>query len=126
LNLRLRCGLAAGLSLAAGIFVFLYRGPGWKPLRHSAGDFIVVLFLHFSAAVVVPGRPRGLALGVWVFACVIEALQMLRLTSPSDPWWVQASFGSTFDPWDLLAYSLGALCAGSLHRRLLQGAQGVG
>lgn len=107
---------AAAACLGAGVFVVLYRGPGWRPLRHFGGDLVVAPFLFFCLLAVAPLQRGRAALGVWAFAVGVEALQALRLTTPTDPQWVQLTFGSTFDPVDIVAYTLGISVAWAADR----------
>ncbi|MBL8616067.1 MAG: DUF2809 domain-containing protein [Deltaproteobacteria bacterium] len=118
--------VGAAACLGAGLFVLVYRGPGWRPLRHFGGDLVVAPFLYFCL-LVVTGLPRGrAAVGVWAFAVAVEALQALRLTSPTDPTWVQLTVGSTFDPVDLLAYTLGMILAYAADRAVGRRLGGAG
>lgn len=95
------------LTLLLGAGVVVYRGPGWRPLRAHGGDVLVVMFLYFLAAALVPGRPLRRAAAVLAFAVAVECFQLLGLVSPRDPQVLQILIGSTFDPWDLLAYAVG-------------------
>lgn len=118
--MRIRRALAALLSLAVGLFIFMYRGPGWRPVRHTLGDVIVTPFLIFTL-LAFSGMGRGRAvIGVCVFAFAVEAAQLMKWTRPDDPWWVQITFGSTADPLDLLAYAVGCGLAYAVDRWLLQ------
>lgn len=121
-GVRIRRAVSALACLGAGLFIFLYRGPGWRPLRHTMGDVVVTPFLFFGL-LSLSFWPRGrVALGVLCFSFIVEGLQMLQLTSPADPWWVQLTFGSTADPLDLIAYAVGVGGAYAVDRWLLSGA----
>lgn len=109
---RRRLLLIAATALATGLFVLLYRGPGWLPLRHTGGDVaagaLVLALVGFT-------RPALATLPRAAFAALIagsvEALQALNLVGPDAPRWLHLTVGSTFDPNDLVAYALGIALA---------------
>lgn len=122
--LRRRRALSALFLLVLGVFIFVYRGPGWRPIRHTMGDLVVTPFLIFTALCALPAHRGRVVVGVGIFAFLLEAAQLLRWTRPDDPWWVQATVGSTADPLDLVAYALGCAGAYAADRWLLAGAPG--
>lgn len=105
-------------ALAFGLFVLLYRGPGWVPLRHTGGDIAAGALVLGLVGLV--ARRRGV--GWWVvvaalIAASVEAIQALRLVGPDAPRWLHLTLGSTFDPLDLLAYAVGIALAAIYVRR---------
>lgn len=89
-------------------------------IRPFVGDLLVVVLLYCLAATFVQCRPWLLALGVLAFAWLIEwgqYFQLVTLLGLQDNRLARIVIGSTFDPLDLLAYSLGALLAAVLASR---------
>jgi Protein of unknown function (DUF2809) len=99
---------AVALSFAACAFVAVYRGPGWHPLRAHGGDAIATLFLFlllgfFPQA----GSASRRAVITAVVALGIELLQAGGVVNQQSGLATQLLLGSTFDPWDCLAYAVG-------------------
>lgn len=97
--------------LALGLGVLAYTGPGRVLVRGALGDVLVVIFMHFSLGTLWPAPLWRRAAFVGVFSFTIEGIQALGVVSPQDPMWSQLIFGSTFDPLDLVAYTLGLAMA---------------
>jgi hypothetical protein len=82
-----------------------------------AGDMLVVLMLYCFAMTLLlrTGKKTKtpiIAIGVLIFAFCVEGLQAidtLEWLGLSDHRWAAIVLGSTFDWWDLLAYSAGTL-----------------
>jgi hypothetical protein len=105
MRLRPRAAALAALCLLAGGALFAWaKGP----LRGFGGDVLVVVFLVACVAAVGLGTPRSRALGVLAFAVSVECVQGLGLVDRGSHWLWHLTLGSTFDPWDLLAYAIGA------------------
>ncbi len=118
MRLRPRPAALAALCLAAGAALVLWaRGP----LRGFGGDVLVVVFLVACVAAVGVGTPRSRALGVLAFAVTVECVQGLGLVDRGSHWLWHLTLGSTFDPWDLLAYALGAALAWAVDDKALRG-----
>lgn len=103
-----RFHLAAGSAfLLAGLFVLVYRGPGWRITRGTLGDLFVVGFLYHLLSLFWRGPTMARAGAIAVLAVGIELAQWSRIvtTRPSEPRVIVT--GSTFDAWDLLAYGIG-------------------
>lgn len=98
------------LSLFVGIFVLVYRGPGWKPLRAHGGDVAIIPFLYFALGMVTRWSSSSRAWVVGSVALGVELLQALRLPVGRGLA-VELTLGSTFDPLDLLAYAVGLALA---------------
>lgn len=103
------------LFFGVGVLIFFFSSP-WPLIRGHGGDVVVVAFLYFGAGVIWPTRRRARALAVGALAFGIELFQTLGVTSPDDSALVQATVGSTYDPWDLVAYTLGLALALALDR----------
>jgi len=105
---RRRLALIAAASLGVCLVALVYRGPGWRLLRHTGGDVFAAALLYALI---------GLALARWrrtrrvtvalAIAAAIEFAQLLALVGPDAPRWVHIVLGATFDPLDLLAYAAG-------------------
>ena len=48
-------------------------------VRGSLGDVLVVILIHCAARVIFPGKPCLLPLYVFLFACLVEFTQYIRL-----------------------------------------------
>jgi hypothetical protein len=99
----------AALTFALGMGVLIYQGPYHGALRAWMGDVLAVIFLYAVLGVIWDGpwKPR---LGVtMLIAYGLEVAQLFSLLPPDAPRWLRVALGSTFDLWDLAAYTLGAL-----------------
>jgi hypothetical protein len=98
----------ATLAVAIGCFVLIYRGPGRGIVRGNVGDGAATLLLYALLSLVWKAQIRTRALVTFGVAVAIECGQML---------WHSTSFvgeltiGSTFDPWDVVAYAIGVVVA---------------
>ncbi|MFC3914157.1 DUF2809 domain-containing protein [Pseudaeromonas sharmana] len=80
-------------------------------VRPFIGDVLVIGLLYFLLRSVVCVRHRTLVYGIWLFAIAIEVAQGLGLVSHlglNDSRLARIVLGTTFDPLDMLAYTLGA------------------
>src|SRR5687768_10504960 len=100
---RLRMfAILAVAALAIGVFVLVYRGPGRAVIRGHVGDVAATMLVYAMLGVALwRARPRVRAVAAFAIALAIELGQTV---------WEASSFagelvmGSTFDPWDILAY----------------------
>jgi hypothetical protein len=106
-RLRRHQAVASALCLLAGLGVLVYQGPGREFVRGALGDVLVIPFLYFGWGILFPHARRARAVGVGLLAFTLEFAQLLQLTGPADPWWLQLILGTTFDPVDLMAYAVG-------------------
>jgi hypothetical protein len=120
LTLRWQYLAPMALALACGLFVLVYRGPLWRPLRAHGGDVVVIPFLCFAAGLVTTASARARAAVVGGVAVVVELLQ-LSPWPPRGSTLAALTIGSTFDPIDLAAYVVG-LGLTLLYERRLAGA----
>lgn len=99
----------------AGLFILLYRGPGWLYLRGYGGDVVVMVFIYFLVRLVIKLRSKSttwkIALLTFLFACLIETNQLWWSAFTSHSALATIVAGTTFDWLDLFAYALGTLLA---------------
>jgi hypothetical protein len=102
---------ASGACLAACVFVFFYRGPGWRFTRGTLGDLFVVGVLYHLLSLFWRGSTAARASVIAGVALGVELAQGAGIfnAKPSDPLVIVT--GSTFDVWDLLAYAVGITLA---------------
>lgn len=114
LRARLPRILTAAISLSCGLLLFVaVHGP----VRGFLGDILVVVFLVSLLAVPPIGTARARLIAIGALSVGLEALQALHLVGKDAHWLLHLLLGSTFDPWDLLAYTGGLLVAWQLERR---------
>lgn len=110
-------GLAA-VALALGVAVLLYRGPGRAIVRGHVGDVAATMLVYALISLVSKARVGYRAAGTLATATAIEIGQA---------WWhVESSptaeviLGTTFDPWDLVAYVIGVIIALGWERTVIR------
>lgn len=102
--------IATSILIFGLIIVFLFSHIFF--LRHFLSDVIIVIFMYSFIKVIFPYfHSIKTAIGVFVFSITVEFLQYLKINSylrlnPKDLW-VRLTLGSTFDPMDLVAYTIG-------------------
>ena len=83
-------------------------------VRPYFGDVLVVMLIFFTLLALWPGPPVRLAMGVLLFAFVVEATQALGLIHRlglSDNTLAKLVMGNTFQWGDLLCYLVGSLAS---------------
>jgi hypothetical protein len=98
------------LLLATEIFIAIYLKSGF--IRHTFGDFLVVILMFCFVKSFIPIKPIYLAVGVLAFSFFIEFLQLfnvLKFLGLEQNSLANIILGSTFHLSDLLAYTLGTL-----------------
>ena len=83
-------------------------------VRPFVGDVLVVTLIYSLVRVFLDGPPVKIAIGVFIFACLVELGQYLDLVSVlhlQDSEVASIIIGSTFDWKDILAYAVGAAIA---------------
>lgn len=113
---RLFYAFSAGLLLVVGLAIVFYTGPGRGLLRGHLGDVVVVPFLYFLWAVIRPDGRLVRGLGVIAISFTLEFLQLLDWVDADSPLLLQITLGTTFDPWDFVAYVIGLACAVVIER----------
>ena len=112
---RKQFALMVGVALAVGACVLLYRGPGRDLVRGHVGDIAATLLVYALLGLVwLRGSVAVRATATLALATAIELGQTVWHTrSLAD----ELVLGSTFDPWDLVAYALGVAVAIAWERR---------
>lgn len=105
------------IYLAITIFLFItevliamYLKSGF--IRHTFGDYLVVILIYTFVKSFVNVNPFKLVLAVWVFSFFIEFLQLFDVLSILGLYQnhlAKLIFGTTFQISDLVAYTLGIL-----------------
>ena len=93
-----------------------------KIIRPFLGDVLVVVLLYFSFRTILKARARSVAIGVLLFAVVIEVSQFLNLAEGLGLEKNSAAeiiLGSTFDWLDILAYVVGTFAAFFIDKRTI-------
>ena len=80
-------------------------------IRGFLGDVLVLPLLYFFLRTFFPFTPLKTLMGVLAFAFFVEILQFFELSKhlEIDNGILQTMLGATFDPWDLIAYSIGGI-----------------
>ncbi len=81
------------------------------PLRGFVGDVLVVILIYCFVQMLVLKSPGKVILGVFLFACLIEALQAVdyaKLLGVADIGWLSIVLGRTASWTDILAYGAGS------------------
>lgn len=84
-------------------------------IRPYVGDVLVVIVLYCLVRIFIPKKFHILPLVVFVVACMVEILQLFRLTEVlgvSDNRFLSILIGSTFDIKDIACYAVGCLILG--------------
>jgi hypothetical protein len=79
-------------------------------IRPYGGDFLVVIMLYYGVRVFSNAKPWKIAIGVLLFAILIEIGQYLHLVDKlglSKNTLAKTVIGYGFEWWDILAYTLG-------------------
>uniref|UniRef100_UPI00404ADB2E ribosomal maturation YjgA family protein n=1 Tax=Gelidibacter sp. TaxID=2018083 RepID=UPI00404ADB2E len=98
------------ILLATEILIAVYLKSGF--IRHTFGDFLVVILMYCFVKSFILIKPIYLAVGVLVFSFFIEFLQLfnvLKLIGLEQNSLANIILGSTFHLSDLLAYTLGTI-----------------
>ena len=83
-------------------------------VRPYLGDALVVVLIHCAARVIFPERPKPLPLYVFLFACLTEFAQLVRLLELlglGHIGWLRILAGGTFDWRDIACYAAGCCAA---------------
>ena len=77
-------------------------------IRPFVGDVLAVILLYYFFRTFIRGYAQAIAIGAFLFACSLEAVQWFRLAEIWDlhPM-LRIVLGSTFDIWDIIAYAVG-------------------
>ena len=91
-------------------------------IRHTFGDFLVVIMLYCLFRSFLNIKPKLTALLVLIIAFVIEFLQLtnfLEILGLENNIYAKIILGSTFHTTDLIAYSLGVLTVLIIENKIL-------
>ena len=94
-------------ALAIALAVLVYRGPGRAIVRGNVGDVAAAMFVYAMVAALLRRR-AGRAAATLAIAIAIELGQIVW---HADSTAGELLIGSTFDPWDLVAYVIGVAIA---------------
>jgi len=99
----------AVVALGIAGAVLAYRGPGRAIVRGHVGDVAAAMFVYATlGALWRRSKPAGRVAATLAIAGAIEVGQLAwRADSTAG----ELLIGSTFDPWDLLAYAIGVAIA---------------
>ena len=80
-------------------------------IRHTLGDYLVVILMYCSIKIFVKGHTNTIAFGVLAFSFLIEFLQLFNVLDRFniENKLVRIVLGTTFEATDLIAYTLGIL-----------------
>ncbi len=98
------------LLLLTEILIATFLVTGF--IRHTFGDFLVVILIYCFLKSFLDTKPIYLALAVLAFSFLIEFLQLfqlLKLLNLENNHMAKLILGSTFHVSDLIAYTLGIL-----------------
>jgi hypothetical protein len=102
--------IAAFLLFIIEVLIAIFLKDGF--IRHTFGDYIVVLLLYCFFSSFIKAKPIFIASAVLVIAFSIEFLQMANLLTYlhlENSTLAKTILGSTFQIGDLLAYTLGII-----------------
>lgn len=91
-------------------------------VRGLIGDFLVVILIYSFIKGIVDIKPMTLAVGTLLLSYLIEILQYLRfitLIGLENNTFAKLIMGSTFDPNDIIAYTLGAIFVYGLDKKII-------
>lgn len=97
---------ATAASLALGVFVLAYRGPGRHFVRGHLGDVAITPFIYALLGLFTKRSAGARLVIVAGIAFATECFQALGISLRRGPL-VDLTVGRTFDPWDLFAYAVG-------------------
>jgi hypothetical protein len=92
-------------ALAIGVFVVVYHGPGRSVLRGNVGD-VAATMLVYALVGVAWWRGRRATRAIATFAIAI-AVELFQIVWHARSLAGELVLGSTFDPWDIVAYAVG-------------------
>jgi hypothetical protein len=111
--------VAAIVLLLVEIAIALFVKSGF--VRHTLGDVLVVMLLYAALMAAIRLKPVLAALLCFAFACVVEGAQALNIVERlglGDVALARIVIGTTFSPWDLVAYFAGAIVAVFIDARM--------
>lgn len=113
--------LAGFCFTACVIIVKLFNGNAF--IRGSIGDIIVISLIYFLAKTLYEFNPSKLSVFTLLLAFITEFLQYIEivpLLGLEHNTVTRLILGSVFDPYDLIAYTVGAICVYFIDTRLVR------
>ncbi len=107
------------ILLITEVLIALFLKTGF--IRHTAGDFLVVILIYSFFKVFIEDNHFKIAISVLAFAFVIEFLQLtnyLKLFNLQDNHVAKLILGSSFHASDLVAYTLGIITVIALEYKI--------
>ncbi len=92
-------------------------------IRGFTGDIIVILLIYFLVKAIYDVKPSHLAILVLGLGFITEFLQyakLIRLLGLEQNTIAKLIIGSVFDPFDLIAYTLGAITVYIIDTKLIR------
>ena len=108
---RIFYAIAALILLGIEVCIALFVRDDF--VRPYLGDALVVVLIHCAVRVIFPEKPALLPLYVFLFACLTELAQLVRLLDLlglGHVGWLRILAGGTFDWRDIACYAAGC-CA---------------
>lgn len=112
---RIIYGIITVALIAVEVLIALYVHD--KFVRPYLGDVIVVVVIYTFVRTIIPDRCRLLPLFVFIFAAVVELLQIINLPKVfgfENNRLLSTLVGSVFDVKDILCYAVGCALLGAL------------
>ena len=107
---NLRFFLLTILFFIIEVLIALYVRDNF--VRPYVGDYLVVMLIYCAVRTIIKANPVKMAIGVLLFAYLVEVLQYLRIVDRlglSDNTLAKTVIGYGFEWADMLAYTLGVL-----------------
>ncbi len=97
-------------TLVGAVFVLTYKGAGWEFIRGHVGDFLVVQFIYMIARLWISDRWRvHLVVAILILCIGVEVVKFFTSGAIPRTFFAEMTIGSTFDPLDMIAFSLGLI-----------------
>ena len=113
MNKRIAYGIATFILLIIEVLIALFVHDAF--IRPYVGDVLVVIVIYTFVRIFIPERCVFLPLFVFVFATLVEVLQLFNivdLLGIGDNGFFRVLIGSVFDIKDVLCYAVGCLILG--------------
>ncbi len=109
-SFSLRYFLLALFFFIVEVLIALYVKDNF--VRPYVGDYLVVMLIYCAVRTIIKASPVKVAVGVLLFAYLIETLQYFRIVDRlglAGNTLAKTVIGYGFEWWDMLAYTLGVL-----------------
>ena len=122
LGMRRRFVWLGLVAIGIGLAVLAYRGPGRVIVRGHVGDVAATMLVYALAGMTLRASIAVRALVTFAIALAIELGQTVW---QADSMAGELLIGSTFDPWDLVAYAIGVAIAVGWDHAQMQTCRGL-